>query len=186
MKLERGFDKVEKNGKLKKKLDKVKEIADEEYDMYSKITSQLDSEGIKQFDNVNVNEDYLQLPTFLTEIDSKELGKYFSAFTMQRMWVRTVRGRVKASIKEIEGKLDDIRRTTYAGLPVKMSIKEKEIALLDSNKAISLINERRFLEAKLDIVNDYIDSLEDGIHNISREITRRGKDFDDDGRGRRI
>lgn len=188
MKLNRGFSGGTKNRATPSKVKKIKEEqdVDREEEQYNNTLHELKEEGIVPFGNDNVDDDYLQLPVFLTEESSKELGNYFNTFTMQRMYVRTILGRLRAHIRDLESDLDDIRATLYPTLPVKMSIKEKEVALLSSHKARQIIEKQRGYQAKLDIVKNYMDSLEDGIHNISREITRRGKDWDDSNRGQNI
>jgi tRNA(Ser,Leu) C12 N-acetylase TAN1 len=177
-KLSRGFTKPKKDVRPSNKMKAVEaEILHEEIN-HEQIVSELRKEGIHEFTNEDISEDYLQLPMFLTELESSELGNYFNTFTKQRMWVRTVRGRLKSYVNDIEYELDRIRLAVYSTLPAKLPNKEKEVAILANERAQELVSRLKHYQSKLFIVDAYLDNLEDAIHNISREITRRQKDFD--------
>lgn len=145
--------------------------------LLNNVEKDLEKDGINLFENDNVDEDYLILPRDLTEVQAKELGRYFNAFTIQKMWVRTVAGRTGLVVREIERKLDIIKSKVYSELPAKMSVKEKELRLTENPQAQNLIEQSSFYSEKLYMLNDYLNNLEDGIFNISREITRRNADF---------
>src|SRR3712207_5547771 len=91
------------------------------------IENELGKEGITLFDNSDIMQEFLVLPADLTEVESRDLGRYFNAFTKQKMWTRTLLGRVSAMSREMEIELDEIRDRVYKSLPPKMSLKEKEI-----------------------------------------------------------
>jgi len=163
---------------MKKKL--VKKIAGKVGEtLLESIEASLEKDGIHLFDNKNVNEDYLALPSDLTEEDSKELGKYLNAFTLQKMWVRTNIGRLNVLLLEEEEKLASIKDAVYSSLPMKMSVKEKEIRVNSTSEARKILSRINYLNGKLEMLNLYLANLEDGIFNISREITRRNKEIDE-------
>ena len=139
-------------------------------------------EGIVLFGNDNVVSEYLQLPADITEVDSRELGRYFSAFTQQKMYVRTVVGRLSAVVRERNGELNGIRSEVYSSLPAKVSVKEKELLFSTDSRAIDFLNELFAYEEKLRMVVDYLDSLVDAITLISREISRREGDWNNNRR----
>lgn len=151
------------------------------------VEESLEEDGITLFDNSDITEDYLRLPADITEEQSRELGKYFNAFTKQKMWVRTLLGRTKALLREKKDLLDDIKDRVYQSLPAKMSVTEKELRLRsderDGKKASALLKDLAFLEEKVHMLEDYLDNLVDAIVCISREITRRESDWGDEKRG---
>lgn len=151
--------------------------------MLEQIEEELATEGIVPFDNSSVLTEYLRLPADLTEEPSKELGRYFTAFTTQKAYVRTMIGKTGAILREENEKLDEIRETVYKELPSKMAIKEKELAVrAGSGKAENLLRECAKLEEKKKMLCDYLESLTDILFCISREVSRRENDWAEDKR----
>lgn len=144
------------------------------------VEKELAKDGIIPFDNSNVLDDYLKLPSDITEVHSRDLGRYFNTFTQQKVWVRTNLSRVVILSKELESDLDDIRHNVYAELPVKMSVKEKELQIRD--KAEELIHQINIVNSKKIMLSDYLDSLIDILFVISREVTRRESDWNNETR----
>lgn len=142
-----------------------------------RLINELKKEGIVLFTNRNIDEEYLQLPEDITEVQSSELGKYLSVFTQQKLWVRTLIGKVTLELNEIQVELDIRKSKEFSNLPAKMPVKEKELYLLKDKNYAEMYKQFNYYASKLKILEDYIISLEDGIFNISREITRRGSDF---------
>lgn len=150
--------------------------------LLEQIENDLEQDGVILFDNKNVDEDYLTLPRDLTEINSQELGKYLNSFTTQKMWIRTLIGRVRANLREIEKQLDKVKDRVYGLLPTKLSVKEKELRLANHEEAQELIDKVDYYDQKLQILGEYLDNLVDAIFNISREVTRRLQDTDAENR----
>ena len=146
------------------------------------IEEELEQEGITLFDNENVDNEYLILPADITEETSPELGKYFNAFTQQKMWTRTVIGRLATTIREMRRSVDDIKSEVYSSLPPKLSIKEKDLRFQVDPRAREILDDIFIYEEKLRMTEDYLENLIDGIVLISREITRRVGDFNDSKR----
>ena len=145
-----------------------------------KIENSLKKDNIKIPEYEDVDSAYLVLPKDITDISSKELGKYLNAFTQQKIWIRTVIGRTTLLLREQELYLDEKRAKIYAELPVKMSVKEKELkVLLEAKEAMK---NTIYFEEKLNTLNDIVCSLEESIFVISREISRRGKDWEEANR----
>lgn len=170
--IKRGFRKPSKSYKKD-----TKEEEDLIGSLTSKVEEELQSQGVQAFDNSNVMEDYLELPNDLTEVESKELGKYFTTFTNQKLYVRGLIWQSGALIRELNAKLDFIRADVYAMLPAKTSIKEKELALLTNKNARELLDKVNFIQEKHRMLETYLDNLIDAIVCISREITRRESDW---------
>lgn len=160
--------------------------AEESGSILDKVEGELKREGIVPFENNDIMEEYLQLPADLTESTSKELGRYFNTFTKQKMYCRTMLGRVSAILREQYEEIDELRGIVYKSLPVKMSVKEKELSLLADedygSEAKALVHSITKLEEKKNMLSLYLDNLVDGIFNISREISRRESDWFDEKR----
>lgn len=160
--------------------EEVAEVKESDGTILDVVEKELAKDGIIPFDNANVLDDYLKLPSDITEVPSRDLGRFFNTFTQQKVWVRTNLSRVVILSKELESDLDNIRQNVYAELPVKMSVKEKELQLRD--KAEDLIHQINIVNSKKIMLSDYLDSLIDILFVISREVTRRSDDFKDDSR----
>lgn len=164
----------------------IEELDAPEESILDTVERELKDDGIILFDNENILEDYLRLPADITEVPSKDLGRYFNTFTKQKMWTRTLLGRTGALLRELEEELDDIRDRVYSQLPAKMSVKEKELKLRsderDGERAIELLQKVAIMQEKRKILLDYLENLVDAIFNISREISRRESDWNDETR----
>lgn len=146
----------------------------------------LNEEGIVLFENDNVVEEYLQLPADITELPSQELGRYFNAFTQQKMYVRSVLGRLSAVVRERNNSLNDLRVQVFSSLPQKTSMKEKEIIFSALPEAKEELSSLFIYEEKYKMVSDYLESLIDAITLVSREISRRESDWNDNKREENI
>ena len=177
MKIKKRNDKAEQ--KTEQKQYKIREGSDiaeaVENDLY-------EENGVKLFSNDNIDDEYLTLPADITEENSKELGRYFNAFTQQKMYLRTVVGRLSAIVRERNHEMNHIRSEVYSSLPSKMSVKEKELAFSADSRAKEFLDELFYYEEKLRMAVDYLDSLVDAIVLISREISRRTGDWNDSRR----
>lgn len=142
------------------------------------IEEDLAEQGITLFGNDNVEDDYLILPADITEVNSKELGRYFNAFTQQKMWTRTVIGRLSATVREMRRSMDDVKADVFAQQPAKMSVKEKELHFQIDSRARQILDDLFLYEEKWKMTSDYIANLEDAIILISREISRRSSDWE--------
>lgn len=151
---------------------------EEEIVMLDTIEEELEEQGISLFDNENVDEEYLRLPADITDTSSKELGKYFNAFTQQKMWTRTVVGRLSATVREKRRSLDDIKADVFSSHPAKMPVKEKELRFQTDARAREVLDDLFMYEEKLNMVQDYLENLVDALILVSREITRRGQDME--------
>lgn len=157
------------------KLKRVKKQSEDVRD----VEVELAKEGIHLFTDENIMEEYSRLPLDLTEVSSQSLGKYFSTFTKNKMWARTVISRAGIVIKALEEEIDTIKVETFKSLPAKMSVKEKELMLRDDEKCAELLGELAYYQSKLEVLNSHLDNLVDAIFAISREISRRESDWSD-------
>ena len=162
----------------------IEEIEAPEESILDTVERELKNEGIVLFDNESILEDYLRLPVDITEVPSRDLGRYFNTLTQQKVWVRTLLSRVCIMIRELENELDDIRYSTYSELPIKMSIKEKELQLQGNAK--EQLERLNILESKKLMLSNYLESLTDVLFVVSREVTRRESDWNEDKRDNSI
>lgn len=155
---------------------------DETEKLIHDVEQGLEKDGIHAFTNENVDEDYLVLPQDITDVSSLELGRYFNAFSQQKMWTRTLIGRVKTHIRALEHSVSDAKATFFKSLPAKTPVKEKELLFLQDEESLGANGQLLHLKERLQMLDLYLANLEDGIFNISREITRRSSDWRDDKR----
>lgn len=161
---------------MRKVIVKAKKVLSEA-DVVENIEKGLEEDyNIPRFTNANVNEDYLQLPMDITEVESRELGRYFNAFTQQKMYVRSLIGRVSNTLSILEERLSSYRSEIYSSLPAKTSVKEKE--MIFQAKMAEEDNDYSTWRIRLQIASDYLEGLNDGITLISREISRRESDWE--------
>lgn len=161
---------------MRKVIVKAKKVLSEA-DVVENIEKGLEEDyNIPRFTNANVNEDYLQLPMDITEVESRELGRYFNAFTQQKMYVRSLIGRVSNTLSILEERLSSYRSEIYSSLPAKTSVKEKE--MIFQARMAEEDNDYSTWRIRLQIASDYLEGLNDGITLISREISRRESDWE--------
>lgn len=158
----------------------------EEQTKWDKMEIELSQEGVVPFENTSIKQDYLKLPAFLDELPSHELGRYLNAFTMQRMYVRSSISKLGAMLQEIEVLLNAEKSRVFASLPVKMSVKEKELHLYSDSIAKGILEKYSYYQNKYKYYLDYMESLDDAKFSLSREISRRGMDFMDNSRGENL
>lgn len=162
------------------------EVKAEKGSLLDNVEEDLLKDGIKLFENENIMEEFLTLPLDLTEEPSKDLGRYFTTFTKQKMYVRTLLGRTGAMLRVLYEELEEIKDKVFSELPPKMSITEKNLKLRSherfGERAVELLEKVAYLEQKRVMLSDYLDNLIDGIVCISREITRRENDWNDETR----
>lgn len=145
-------------------------------DFADAIINDLEDEGVSFGDNENVEEDFLSLPAFITEVPSRELGEYFNAHTQQRNYVNTLRAQCTIRIKDFQRELSVLRGEFYARNDGTQ--KKIEAMFLSSNSnVIDLVNSINTYESKLDMINAYIDNMDKSLTLISREISRREDDL---------
>ena len=104
--------------------------------------NELDDFAVKnnliEFTNINIDTRYLTLPTFLTDCESRELGKYFHTLTMQKSWSISLRARIKALMDDTDARLDECKARIFSSLPQKLSVTEKELKLYEDEKSREL------------------------------------------------
>lgn len=146
------------------------------------IDDYMEKNEVVSFTNDNMDKEYLILPVYLDEVQSRELSRYFHTFTKQRIWVRTLLSRVGALLREKNVELNKKKDEEFSKWPQRMSITEKELKLYHNPETALIMDELAVIQEKYNMLKDYMDNLEDAIFNISREVTRRGVDFESNRR----
>ena len=144
-----------------------------------KINSFLENAEIPLFSNENVDNDYLHLPEDLTILPTSEIMKYMNAFVQQKMYIRTLVSQARAVYREAKSNYDKEKCKVFSGAPAKMSVTEKELRVYADEKAEASRDFMEYSLEKMDFLKDILESYEDGIFLVSRELTRRTKDLED-------
>lgn len=150
------------------------------------LESDLESEGVVFWEvnkNLNIQEDYLTLPAEITEVPSRELGEYLNAFTQQKMYLRTLCGRVEVQVEDARRKYIKSSEKLYNTLSNgKMSETAKERIINADSTVEPFYYEYREWQQRLNLLSQSIANIEDAIFLLSREVSRRTSDFDDENR----
>ena len=134
---------------------------------------------------LDIDEEFLSLPRDITEVHSKELGSLLYNFTQQKVYMRTLYTWQTMYSEDSKLEYDKAFGEIYVRINTenpKLSEKGKEI-LVNSQKSIAtLLEEYREHYQKLLAIEQSINSLEEIIFSLSREVSRRSKDFDENSR----
>ena len=158
------------------------------------IEKELESSGIRpivpvEMNNqgtLNIDQDYLVLPKDLTEVESRELGKYLNANTQQRMYLRSLVGWQSLVVEQKKREYYNAFNAIYLNLDKKSSESSKEKYTNTHPKVQPIYYEYRDELRKLDMINLSIESISDAIFLISREISRREGDFNTEYRNENV
>lgn len=160
-------------------------------DYQAKIEKSLENSGVELFDvesgRLTITEDYLTLPGEITDVPSHELGEYLNAFTQQKVYMRTLLGRVELLVEEARrvyhAESDELYRKHTLS---KMTETAKE-RLVNADKDVRPHYELYMdAKSKQKIIQYSLESIEDIIFLLSREVTRRFGDFTDENRNHNV
>lgn len=153
------------------------------------IHNELQEKGVDFFvpsesgGTLNIDGSYLSLPRNITEVTPKDLGEYLNAFTQQKMYMRTLVGYAEMFMEEARREYvyasEDLYRA-LSGTKMSETAKEREV---NSDVAVKPLFEK-FVDCKnkVKLLNLNIQSLEEAIFLISREVSRRNSDFGNENR----
>lgn len=171
-----------------KKIEKKKKIDPQAIrkSYLDKIEDSMTSEGVVLFEpdkNLHIDSDCLVLPKHITDVASRELGEYLNAFTQQKMYLRTVYGRQELMVEESKRKYLSASQGIYESLSrSKMSETAKDRLITQDDSVVEEYNDYQDQKRKLSILDYAIANIEDAVFLISREVTRRTGDFNDENR----
>lgn len=151
-----------------------------------RVQKSLEDKGVQFFEPVSslsVDSDYLSLPPDITDCNGRELGKYLNAFTQQKMYMRTLIGWSQCMVEESRRKYMAVSAPKYKDLSTKkLTEKTKDIIVQSDEEVQPFYEDYRDICMKRDVLSYNLSSIEDAIFLISREISRREKDFADENR----
>ena len=153
------------------------------------IQEELENKGVDFFTpsedggSLHIDKDFLSLPQNITEVTAKDLGEYLNAFTQQKMYLRTLLGYAELYAEESRReymRVSDARYKEFLGSKLSETAKEREVnsdpnVLPHYEKYMDYIN-------KIKLLKFNIQSIEEAIFMLSREVSRRTGDFENENR----
>ena len=136
--------------------------------------------------NLDIDNEYLTLSADLTDIPSRELGKHLNAFTQQKMYMRTLVGRMECFVEEAKRKYLSVSAELYENINQKLSETAKERIINQDSRVKPYYEEYGDLKQRLNMLKLQVENIEDAIFLLSREVTRRGSDFSDENRSHNV
>lgn len=174
--------------KIKKKIN-PKEVLNEKRSYSDKVHNELEEKGVSFFapkeleGTLNINAEYLELPMEITEVSSKDLGEFLNAFTQQKVYLRTLLGHAEMCAEEARLDYMSVSESRYRELlntKLSETAKEREV---NTNEEVRPSYETWCdYRNKVKLLSYNIASIEDIIFMISREVSRRVGDFNDENR----
>lgn len=153
------------------------------------IHNELQEKGVDFFTpsdsggTLNIDSYYLSLPRNITEVTARDLGEYLNAFTQQKMYMRTLVGYAEMFMEEARREYMYASEDLYRELShTKMSETAKEREVNSDLEVKPLFEKYVDCKNKVRLLNLNIQSLEEAIFLISREVSRRSSDFSDENR----
>lgn len=153
------------------------------------IQEELEKKGVDFFTpsedggSLHIDKDFLSLPQNITEVTAKDLGEYLNAFTQQKAYLRTLLGYAELYSEEARReylKASDSRYKEFLGTKLSETAKEREV---NSDPNVRPHYEKYMdYRNKIKLLNFNIQSIEDIIFMISREVSRRTGDFENENR----
>lgn len=147
---------------------------------------ELELKGVDFFSpdgSLNIDADYLSLPANITDVPAKDLGEYLNAFTQQKMYMRTLLGYAECILEEAQREYQKESQYLYKKLSeTKMSEKAKERELNSEPEIFPYYEKYMDCKKKCMLLELNISNIEDAIFMISREVSRRTGDFNNENR----
>lgn len=182
---------------LKPKENSVKEkrnpmnVLKQRKSLVEKASEDLEEKGVVFFSpdtSLNIDTDYLTLPEDITDISSKELGKFLNAYTQHRMYMRTLIGWQMMYLEESKRVYYEVSTPIYSTLTKKDYPSEtaKERHLNNHPDVVEFFEKYKDEKRKADLLNLNLASIDDAIFLVSREISRRGNDFEVESRNESV
>lgn len=172
----------------KKKVD-PKEILKQKRSYCDTVHDELKEKGVDFFSPVenggtlNINHDFLELPTNITDVPTRELGEYLNAFTQQKAYLRTLLGYAEMFAEEARLEYMSASEIRYREfLATKLSETAKEREVNTDPEVRPHYDKWCDCRNKVKLLSYNIASVEDIIFMLSREVSRRVGDFNEENR----
>lgn len=155
-----------------------------------RMENELEKKGVVFFDantKLNITAEYLELPPEITDVTSRELGEFLNAFTQQKVYLRTLLGRTELLVEEARRAYFDASAELYRKYSLdKMSETAKE-RLINAHPSVKpAYHEYMDCKKKQALVEYSIANIEDIIFMLSREVSRRTGDFNEENRAHNV
>ena len=180
--------KVKKKEAPKKKMN-PKEMLQEKRSYCDKMQEDLEKQGVDFFrpsedgGSLHIDKDYLTLPKNITEVSARDLGEYLNAFTQQKMYMRTLVGYAELYCEEAKRKYLAVGEPIYKELlSTKLSETAKEREVNANEQVLPYYEEYMDYKNKIKLLNFNIQSIEEAIFMLSREVSRRTGDYENERR----
>lgn len=153
------------------------------------ILSDLEKQGVDFFrpseegGSLHIDTDYLNLPQNITEVSARDLGEYLNAFTQQKMYMRTLVGYAELYAEEARREYMAVSEERYRGLlNTKLSETAKEREVNSDPEVLPSYERYIDFKNKIRLLNFNISSIEEAIFMLSREVSRRTGDYENERR----
>lgn len=176
---------------LKKVKEKVnpKKVLEQKRSYCDVIQKDLEEQGVDFFSpsesggSLNIDKDFLMLPQSITEVSPRDLGEYLNAFTQQKMYMRTLLGYAELFGEEAKRKYMSASEEKYREfLGSKLSETAKEREVNSDPNVLPFYEDYMDYKNKIKLLNLNILSIEEAIFMLSREVSRRSGDYDNEKR----
>lgn len=157
------------------------------YNYVDYIESEVVKKGGVIFDpsnnNLHINKDLLELPANISEMPSHELGNTLNVFTQQKIYLRTAIMRLTLEAESAKRNFYNTSESIFATLTSKRISESAKERMLATNNEIKPVYEE-YIDKKyiLQYMQTILSNIEDSIFLLSREISRRSADFNDESR----
>lgn len=165
-----------------------KEVLKEKRSYGDNIQKELEEQGVDFFSpsengSLHIDKDYLSLPQNITDVSARELGEYLNAFTQQKMYMRTLVGYAELFAEEARRKYMAVSEPRYKELlGSKLSETAKEREVNSDPSVLPYYEEYMDYKTKIRLLNFNIQSIEEAIFMLSREVSRRTGDYENERR----
>lgn len=166
-----------------------KAVLQEKRSYCDKVQKELEDQGVDFFrpsedgGSLHIDKDYLTLPKNITEVSARDLGEYLNAFTQQKMYMRTLVGYAELFCEEARRKYMAVSETRYRELlGSKLSETAKEREVNSDPDVLPCYEKYMDYRNKIKLLNFNIQSIEEAIFMLSREVSRRTGDYENERR----
>lgn len=166
-----------------------KEVLKEKRSYCEQIQKELEVQGVDFFrpsdegGSLHIDKNYLSLPQNITEVSARDLGEYLNAFTQQKMYMRTLVGYAELFAEEARREYREVSEPIYRGLlNTKLSETAKEREVNSDQNVLPSYEKYVDFKTKVRLLNFNIQSIEEAIFMLSREVSRRTGDYENERR----
>ena len=166
-----------------------KEVLQQRRSYCDQMQEDLEEQGVDFFTpsenggSLHIDRDYLSLPKNITEVSARDLGEYLNAFTQQKMYMRTLVGYSELLCEEARREYLAVSETRYKellGTKLSETAKEREV---NSDPEVRPSYEKYVdYKNKIKLLNFNIQSVEEAVFMLSREVSRRTGDYENERR----